>query len=212
LQQILVFEIAEALAGAGEFRVVVIDDERFHLGGAERLLHHLGKFAVDNKHFAFGVIEGEAENRGVEPRIERVEHGARHRHPVMRLDHGRRVGEHHRDGVAALDAAADKRRGKFARTGIKLPVIPGTLAVDDRGDVRINARGARQKRHRRQRLKIRRIAVEIGVVGARHLLGSPARASLAKKTAMANSEIAANSGLKFAAAHKFEMSVLTAFE
>ena len=44
--------------------------------------------------------------------------------------------------------------------------------MDDRGLVRIDVGGARQERQRRQRLEIRRIAVEIGVVGRRHRVSS----------------------------------------
>ena len=40
--------------------------------------------------------------------------------------------------------------------------------MDDRGLVRINRGGARKKSQRRQRLKIRRVAFEINVIGRCH--------------------------------------------
>ena len=46
--------------------------------------------------------------------VERVEHGARHRHAVMRLQHRRRVGAQHRHRVAAPDTQAAQRAGEPA--------------------------------------------------------------------------------------------------
>ena len=167
-EKFLVFEAAQAFACAGEFRIVIVDDQRPGFGAGQRLFHHLGIFAIDDEHFQFGVIEREAENGAIEPRIERVKHGARHRHSVMRFDHRRRIGEHDGDGVAALDAAPRQRRRQLPGARIELPVIPGPRAMHDRGLVRINRGRAFKKRQRRQRLEIRRIAVEIKVVGCRH--------------------------------------------
>ena len=79
--------------------------------------HDGGKFAVDDHHFRFRMVELEGDHRRVEPRVDRVQHGAEHRHAVMRLEHRRRVGEHHRDGVADADAAfrqAPRRAGARA--------------------------------------------------------------------------------------------------
>ena len=167
-EQRFVFQAAQALAGAAEFRVVVIDDERLHFGARQRLLDDLGKLAVGDQHLGIGVIEDEGDEGGVEPGVQRVEHGAGHRHAVMRFDQRRRVGEHHRDGVAALDAAARQRRRQLPSARIELPIIPGARAVNDRGGVGINFGGALQEGQRRQRLEIRRIAVEVNVIGRRH--------------------------------------------
>ena len=167
-QKILVVEIAEPFAGAGEFRIVIVDDERLRLAERQRVLHHFGEFAVDDQHLGFAVVEREGDDRGIEPRIDGIEHRAGHRHAVMRFEHRRHVGQHRRDGVAALDAAFGQRRGEPSRARIELAVGPRPRAVNDRGLVRIDLGGARQKRQRRERLKIRRVAVEIGVVGRRH--------------------------------------------
>jgi hypothetical protein len=101
----------------------------------------------------------------LEPRIERVEHRAAHRHAVMRLEHRRRIGEHHRDRVAALDAALRQGRAEPAGARVELGVAAPEHAVNDRGVVGIDRGGAVDQRQRGQRLEIRRIAVEIGVVG-----------------------------------------------
>ena len=167
-QKILVFEIAEPFAGTGEFRIVIVDHQRLGLAGRERVFDHLGKFAVGDQHLGLAVVERERDDGGVEPGVDRVEHGAGHGHAVVRFQHRRHIGQHHRHRIAALDAALDERRGKFFRAREKLAIGPGALAVDDRGLVRIDRGGARQERQRRQRLEIRRVAVEIGVIGCRH--------------------------------------------
>ena len=64
-QKILVFDAADPLAGAAVFRIVVVDDQGLYLGARQRILHHLGMLAIDDQHFGLGVIEGEAEDRGV---------------------------------------------------------------------------------------------------------------------------------------------------
>ena len=111
------------------------------------------------------MIEREGVDRGVEPGVDGVEHRARHRHAVMAFEHRRRVGEHHRDGVAALDAALAQRRGEPPRAGIEVAIIAPQRAVDDGDVVGIDRGRALQELQRRQRLEIRRVAVEIDIVG-----------------------------------------------
>jgi hypothetical protein len=165
---------------AGEFRIVVVDYQRLHRGAGQRLLHHLGIFAIDDQDLGLGMIEREAEDRGIEPRVERIEDSAGHRHAVVRLDHRWRIGEHDRDGVAVFDAAARQRRRQLLRTRVEIPVVARQSAVDDRRRVGIHLGGARQKGQRRQRLEIGRIAVEVGIVWRRHGSAPLPGASLAK--------------------------------
>ncbi len=61
--EVLVFDVAEPLAGAGIFRIVVVDHQRLHLGERQRLLHHLGEFAVDDDDLGLGVVEREGDDR-----------------------------------------------------------------------------------------------------------------------------------------------------
>ena len=132
LDEILVFDCAEPLARAGKFRIVVVDDQRLHLAQRQRLLHHLGEFAVGDQHLGVAVVELERDDGGVEPRVDGVEHRARHRHAVVAFEHRRRVGEHRRHRVAAADAALRQRRGKPARPRVELPVVPPQRPVHDR--------------------------------------------------------------------------------
>ena len=165
LDEILVFDLAQPLARAGKFRIVVVDHQRLRLAERQRLLHHLGELAVGDHHLGLAVIELERDDGGIEPGVDGVEHGARHRHAVVAFQHRRRVGQHRRHRVASADAALAQRRGKLPRPRIELAVVPPQRTVHDRELVGKHRRRALQQRQRRQRLEIRRIAVEIGVEG-----------------------------------------------
>ena len=161
----LVVDPAEPLARAGIFRIVVVDHQRFDLGERQRLLDHPGIFAVGDDDLAFAVVELEGDHRGVEPRVDGVEDGARHRHAVVAFEHRRRVGQHRRHRVAAADAALLQRRGELPRARVELAVAPPQRAVHDRGMIGKHGGRALQQRQRRQRLEVRRVAVEAGFVG-----------------------------------------------
>ena len=134
--EVLVLDFAQPLAAARIFRIVVVDHQRLHLGERQRLLHHLGIFAVGDDDLGLAVVEREGDDRRVEPRVERVEHALRHRHAVMAFQHRRRIGEQHRHGVAALDAALAQRRGQPPRARIELGVVAPQPAVNDGGVLR----------------------------------------------------------------------------
>ena len=55
--EFLVFDGADPLARAGKFLIVIVDDQRLHLGERERLFHHLGEFAVDDHDLGAGMVE-----------------------------------------------------------------------------------------------------------------------------------------------------------
>jgi hypothetical protein len=164
----LVFDGSQALAGTGIFGIVVIDDQRLGLRKRQRLLDHLGIFAIGDQHLGFGVVEGEAEDSRVEPGVERIEDGAGHRDPVMGVDHRRGIRQHHRDGVAAPDPGLGERRGETAGAGVERGIGPGPRAVDDRRPVGKHRGGALQKAQRRQRLEVRGIAIEVDLVNLAH--------------------------------------------
>ena len=58
------------------------------------------ELGVADQDLGTGVVEHEGDGRRIEARIDGVQHGARHGHAVMGLEHGGGVGEHHRDGIA----------------------------------------------------------------------------------------------------------------
>ncbi len=58
------------------------------------------------------MIELEGDRGRIEADVERVEHGAGHRHGEMHLVHRRDVRQHRRHGVADTDALAGEPGGK----------------------------------------------------------------------------------------------------
>jgi hypothetical protein len=113
-----------------------------------------------------------ANRGGVEARIERVEHRAAHRHAVVALEHGGRIGEHDRDGVAAHEPALRQHRSELLRAHMEVPVAALEPPMGDRRPVRKDLRGALQEGERRQRLEVGGIAIEIAVIG-RERHGAP---------------------------------------
>jgi CheY-like chemotaxis protein len=120
-------------AGAADFVVKPVGAERLHLGESKRRRGAISKFTVHDEDFRLGVIEHEGDGWGIETRVERIEHTTRHRHTVMDLQHGGRVGEQYRHRVAAFDAFARQRRGKPARARVEFRVVAFQLAVNDGG-------------------------------------------------------------------------------
>jgi hypothetical protein len=61
----------------------------------------------------------------IQPGVQRVEHGARHRDAKVRLHHGRRVGQHHRHRVALAHAGFLQGAGQLAAARVHLaPAAP----------------------------------------------------------------------------------------
>ena len=166
-EECLVVNLAQGRALAGEFRIVVIDDERRDARLVERLAADLREFAVDDEHLGLAVVEAEGQSRRVEPGVEGVEHRSRHRHAVVALDHRRRVGQQHRHGVAAADAARRQGRTETAAAGIEFGIGPAQGPVDHRDPVREGSGGAVEIGQRRERLEVRGIPVEIPIVHRR---------------------------------------------
>jgi hypothetical protein len=147
--------LADQRAVLGELGVVVIDDDGLgFLRHRQCLFHQRGELAVDDQHLGFGVVEGEGEDGCIEPGVERVEDGTRHRHAVVAFEHGRRVGQHDGHGIALADATACQRRSELARAGIELGVGETLLTVDDGGVCRVDLGGTLEEGQRRQRLVI----------------------------------------------------------
>ncbi len=96
--EIFVFRLADPGPRPVIFLVVHVDHNGLHLGQRQRLLHKAGKLPVHEDHLRFSVIEDETDRRRVEPRIDRIENGAGHRHAVMHFEHGGRVRRDHGHG------------------------------------------------------------------------------------------------------------------
>ena len=84
-QQVLVAHGAELLAG-GAFRIVDVDDERAAGRAARARPSSTGAYSASVMSDArAAVLEAERDRRGVEPHVERVEHGAERRAPRSAL-------------------------------------------------------------------------------------------------------------------------------
>ena len=68
----------------------------------------------------------------IEAGVERIEHRPAHRDAIVAFEHGRGVGEHDGDGVAAREAALRQRRGERLRAGVKLAVVATERPMHDR--------------------------------------------------------------------------------
>ena len=164
-QQRLVFDAAEQVA-AFLGRIVDIDDQRRCVGPRERVGNHGRERAVGEQHLGLGVVEDEAERGGIQPVVERVEHGATHGNAVVRLQHRRRVGGHDGDRIAGADAALRQRRSKAPAARVEFGVARSTAAVNPGRPLGEYRSGAAQEGERGQRDVVRVVALEPGLIRA----------------------------------------------
>jgi len=116
------------------------------------------------------VVELEGDRFRVKPGVERVQHGARHRHAEVALVHRWRVRQHRGHRVTDLHAAALQGAGELAAAGVGIGPGLAQCTVDDSDPVRVDVRRALQKAQRGQGHKIGTVAVQALVVGVhRHI-------------------------------------------
>ena len=164
-QQCLVLVFADALTGAFVFAVADVDHHRrapvFAAQQLQRLRHHRRELAVGDQHLGLAVVHLPGQQRRVQPRVQRIEHGVQCRHGVVRLHHLGRVGQHHADRAAAHHAQC-RQRGGQARAAVT-GLLPGVaaLAVDHCRQVGEHLGAAFDKAHRRQRSVVRRVLGQV---------------------------------------------------
>ena len=95
----------------------------------QRLLHDARERGVGDQHTGAGVVQHPGDRSGVEAKIEGIEHGARHRHAEMGLQHGRYVRRHDRDRVTEADSTVHERAGQPAAALVGLGVASPHRAV-----------------------------------------------------------------------------------
>ena len=144
-QERFVVEAADPVSRPVIFRIVDIDGQDFASGFGERLPDRARELPVDQNGFRLAVSQHEGDGRRVEADIQRVQHGARHRHAEMAFQHFRRVRGHDGHGIALADAAPGKRaRQPVAAFARFLPGEPA-LPVHDRRMLREHPGGALQE-------------------------------------------------------------------
>ena len=163
----LVVDARRAARRRGSVRVDDVDHQRPALAAARAPRAMTGANSVSvSSTLALAVLEDEGDRLGVEPDVERVQHGAGHRHAEMRLERRRDVRRHHRHRVAAAAMPrAGQRRGEPAAARAERRRSSSLAPVDHRDPLRIDVGRALQEAERRQRHVVGRVAVEPLLVG-----------------------------------------------
>ena len=162
-QEVFVLDLAEPRHVGGLLVGDVNHEERLAdllQRGADRCV----ELAVDKDHLRFAMLERERDGRCIEADVDRVQHGAQHRHGVVNLEVGEDIGRDHRDGVPGPHARFRKRRGEPPASRIELPICELALPVDDRDPVAEEACGAGKEAHGRQRGVVGVALLEFGAV------------------------------------------------
>ncbi|MNQ31925.1 hypothetical protein D3C85_453080 [compost metagenome] len=145
----LVVEVADRLALA-VFGIVDVDHQRRVVEHADGGVDHCMELTVGDQYLGLAVLEHEGDGLGVQAHVEGVEHRADHRHAEVRLEHGRDVRQHHRHRVATADAATGQGRGQAPAALVGFGPGAADGAVDHRGVVGVDARGALDEAERRE--------------------------------------------------------------
>ena len=102
---------------------------------------------------------------GIKAGVQRIEHGAEHRHGKMGFDHLRNIRCNDRYGIEPLDPKP-RQRGCEPDAAIKeLRIGIAARAVDHRHLAGEGARGAGQEADRRQRYVVGRMSIQIRLEG-----------------------------------------------
>src|SRR5260221_1458069 len=115
------------------------------------------------------MFQDEADNRRIEPDVERIEHGAGHGDAEMRLEGLGCVGRHQPHCVVLGPPGPAERARQPPAAPVALGPAVAALAMHHRQPVREHLGAAGDESERRQRHVIGRIAVEIDAVRAAHL-------------------------------------------
>ena len=142
-------------------RIVDVDHQRPARQLRQRARHHGAVLAVGQQHLGLAVLQDEGDRGGIEPGVDRAEHGAQSGHRVVRLQHLRNVGCQDRHRIALADTGARESAGEAAGAYQELRVGDPALAMHDRDPMGRHMRGAQQEGDRRQRDVIGRGAVEV---------------------------------------------------
>ena len=159
-QERFVFDRADKFAAA-RAGIVDVDDERPFIGRhkVQCVSNDRAVFAVGQQKFGGPVPKLEGERCGIEPGIERIDHGTGHRNAEMRFHHGQRVRCHDGDRIAAPDAALLERGGEAPAPRVGFYPALRSVALHDSGALRVEQRGLGQEAQRRQRHVVGRSAL-----------------------------------------------------
>ena len=134
----LVIQLAEPLTRPRVLRVVDVDHQRLVFELGQRPAHRRRKLAVCYHHSSAAMPEHESDRLRVQPRVQRIQHRARHGHAEMGFVHLRRIGRHQSHRVSQPNAAPGQRRGQAARPSIRFRPGEAAPAVYDGGPLRVD--------------------------------------------------------------------------
>ncbi len=153
-----VVEDADPFAGTVVDRVIDIDDQQLAIDLRQCGLDRRRKLAIGDQDLRLAVVELKRDRGRIKSSVQRIQHRSGHRNAKVRLDHWRRVGQHHRNRIAAPDAALRERGRKLAAAAIQLRPRQSqcilSAAMNDGRQRRKHGRRALQKWQRRQRRKV----------------------------------------------------------
>jgi hypothetical protein len=174
-QEILVVQVAQRLARRGGF-VFDLDHQRTGLRQqCQRLFDHRGELPVRQQHARAAMLQHERDRLGIQARIQGVEHGAAHRHPEVRFEQGRHVGQDRGHRVALAQSAGRQCAGQAPASFVGQGPVLALAAVDQRHPLRIYRSRPLDEAQRRQRDEVGRIAVQAHVVLIDPVHGRPTR-------------------------------------
>ena len=138
-----------------------VDDDDLSIHLLQRLSYQRRIFRVDDQDPGASMYQRESNICGIKAGIQRIEHGAEHRHGKMRFDHLRNIRRNDRYRIEPLDPEP-RQRGCEPDAAVKqLRVSIAALTVDHRHLLGEGARSAGQEADRRQRYVIGRVSVQI---------------------------------------------------
>lgn len=165
-QPSFVLGIAQRAVIPGELPIFDAHRARRRVEQGQHVTHLLAVLAVEQQHRRAAVRQDESQRGRIQPRVERIEHRARHRHAEVRLVQRRRIRRQHRHHVAAFDAPGPQRR-RHAPAAIPggAPTLAERGAMHERRARREHTGGPVQETQRRQRHVVGRVARQLVGVG-----------------------------------------------
>ena len=163
-QKCLVAKLANQVA-SHMHRVVHINHQGPGAGHqGQRLGNRGGELPVGDQHPCLTVFQHKSNRGCIQPGVQRVQHGAQHRHTKVGLEHWRRVGQHGGHGVAHANTALRQGAGKLPAALVSLGPGVAAFSMQHRWALRIDAGRAGQKAQGRQGCVVGLIAPQCLVV------------------------------------------------
>ena len=161
--ELLVGHSAQQFA-ALEGGIIDIDHQQWVFHQLQCLADHRRHLTLGDQHLGLGVLQDEGDRRGIQTRIDGVEHCPDHGDAEVGLEMFGQVGAHEGDRVADPDAVLAQCAGQLATAPVGLAPGAPDLAMHDCGLVRIDGCGTFQKGQRAQGLVVGGNLIQVSIV------------------------------------------------